>query len=204
TNKEKMDIVASSGKLALSATLGNVVSRFRERRFNKLISGLENGDIKLTDHVLSDDSFIGCFLKTNEAIEKASVNEKVEFLTNLFVQGVKDGLIIDKPDLYSEIVTIFSDMSFREIEVLFLVGDILPFTKVDGENSDVGQKNEDAVKLLSEKYSISEDYAFTLISRLQRTGLVVGSNVLGRWPYVRTTQLYRNLKAFLNYQILGS
>gem|GEM_PF-2167619 len=199
-----MEVTTTAGKLALRTTLGKAVQYFREKRFDRLIAGLENGELKIGDTELQSDQFIAGFLKTNEAIEKSAAQEKVDFLVKLFVQGMKENLLTEKPDYYCELVSIFSDLSFREIEVLYLIGDILPYDGESRDNSKVGEQNEKAARLLAEKYSVSEEYAFTLISRLQRTGLVVGSNVLGRWPYVRLSQMYQEIRSFLHLQVHGN
>ncbi|QTL34003.1 hypothetical protein [Pseudoalteromonas viridis] len=199
-----MELATTAGKIALRASLGQAVKHFREKRFERLISGLENGDIKLGDRELESDQFIACFLKTNEAIEKSAAQAKVDFLIKLFVSGIKENIIVEKPDYYSELVTIFSELSYREIEVLYLIGDTLPYDGESRDNSKVGEQNETAAKLLALKYNVSEEYAFAMISRLQRTGLVIGSNVLGRWPYVRLTQLYKDIRSFLHFQALGN
>lgn len=198
---DSVEIAATAGKLALRTTLGKAVQTFRERRFNRLIEGLEKGDIKTDDFDLQSDQFIACFLKTNEAIEKSAAKEKVDFLIGLFMQGVKENLIVEKPDFYNELISIFSELSYREIEVLYLLDGVLPVDGEDRENSRVGEQNEEAAKLIAEKYGVTEEYGFTLISRLQRTGLVVGCNVLGRWPYVRLSQMYTSIKSFLHSQV---
>lgn len=196
-----MEIAATVGKLALRTTLGKAVQTFRERRFNRLIEGLEKGDIKTDDFDLQSDQFIACFLKTNEAIEKSAAKEKVDFLIGLFMKGVKENLIVEKPDFYNELISIFSELSYREIEVLYLLDGVLPVDGEERENSRVGERNEEAAKLIAEKYGVTEEYGFTLISRLQRTGLVVGCNVLGRWPYVRLSQMYTSIRSFLHSQV---
>lgn len=194
--------LTTTGNAVLRVSLERAVQYFREKRFNRLIKGLENGEINIDNLDLQSDQFIACFLKTNEAIEKSATKKKVDFLVKLFVKGIKECIITDKPDYYSELISIFSDLSYREIEVLYLIGGVLPYDEKGLDNCTVGEKNEEAVQKLANHYNVSEESAYALISRLQRTGLVVGSNVLARWPYVKLSQAYKDIWSFLQLQVI--
>ena len=196
-----MTLSTAAGKMALTATLSAAVNSFRKKRFDRLISGLEAGNLKISDSDLQSDQFIACFLKTHEAIEKSSAQEKVDFLVGLFVNGMKSDSIRENPDLYSEAISIFSELSYREIHALYLIGDILPSNDETGENSRIIERNEEASKLLSEEFDISEEYAYAIISRLQRTGLIISTNVLGNRPYVRLSEMYREIRTAIHFKI---
>jgi hypothetical protein len=188
------------GKYAIKEALKISVDTYRNKRFENIIIALSEGEIKISKALLSSDNFISCFLKTNEAIDKATSNEKINALTNIFLSGLRSNLISTLPDLFHEAMSIFSELSYREIIILDIVKKHLPFTVGKG-GAGVADKNNDAIEEICGDLGIQKDLAYVLMSRLQRTGFIIDSAMLGDRRYFIKTELLNNIYGYLDFKI---
>lgn len=188
------------GKAALSKTFNLAVVSYRKKRFERTIAALTAGDITITQAELGSDSFISCFLKTNEAIDKATSNEKIDLLIQVFVCGIKSTLVSKLPDLYHEAISIFSELSYREVLILDIARNHLPFSSDNGAE-DVTNKNKNAIEKIVNQLCIQEDLAYVLLSRLQRTGFIVDSAMLGNHRYFYKTAFLNEIYSYLDLKL---
>ena len=159
------------GKVALRTALDKVIKTYRNNKFDKLIKRLETGEINLTDNELQSDDFIACFIKTIDAIDKAISKEKVAILENLFINGIETQVIRNTPTLYEETLSIISDLSIREIEILFILSEELSIEEAQEESTIVLERNQKAKKRICQRYNISAVYTAALLHRQERKGL---------------------------------
>jgi hypothetical protein len=188
------------GKAALTKTFNLAVSSYRKKRFDRIITALTEGDISISQAEFESDSFISCFLKTNEAIDKATSNEKIGLLMQVFLCGINSNLISKLPDLYHEAITIFSELSYREVLILDIAKNHLPFSS-SNEGERVGDKNKETIDKIASKLGIQEDLAYVLLSRLQRTGFIIDSAMLGNQRYFYKTAFLNEIYSYLDLQL---
>ena len=191
------------GKVALRTALDKVIKTYRNNKFDKLIKRLETGEISLTDNELQSDDFIACFIKTIDAIDKAISKEKVAILENLFINGIETQVIRNTPTLYEETLSIISDLSIREIEILFILSEELSIEEAQEESTIVLERNQKAKKRICQRYNISAVYTAALLHRLERTGLIVDGNFIGGPEYFMSP-LYQEIKKLIHYEIWQS
>jgi hypothetical protein len=184
-------------KTTLTQTLNIAVGSYRKKRFEKIIDRLSDGTITISQSELHSDSFISCFLKTNEAIDKATSNKKIDALIQVFLSGLRTNLVLNLPDLFHEAISIFSELSNREIIILEIARKYLPSS--GGDN--VVDKNNMAIEAICTQLGVEKDLAYVLMSRLQRTGFIIDSAMLGNLRYFCKTALLNEVYSYVDLKI---
>ncbi|WP_305454518.1 hypothetical protein [Photobacterium leiognathi] len=156
----------------LAEMLGaEAISKYKQRKRNKILERLSRLEIDRNDAELKKDELIACFLLAEEAIVKSNSLEKVDKIVNIYTGSVANGSLYIGIDAYQEIMSIISDLSDREINLL-----IATYKFFESEY-DPAWEHKDAAKnqqlYISEQLSIDHDLAKALLIRLGRTGLVI-------------------------------
>ena len=118
----------------------------------------------------------------------------------LILSGINSNLISKLPDLYHEAITIFSELSYREVLILDIAKNHLPFSS-SNEGERVGDKNKETIDKIASKLGIQEDLAYVLLSRLQRTGFIIDSAMLGNQRYFYKTAFLNEIYSYLDLQL---
>jgi hypothetical protein len=194
--------IAIVGKITLTNALKFSVVNYRKKRFEKIIDRLSDESISISQSELDSDNFISCFLKTNEAIYKATSNKKIDALIQVFLCGLRTNLVSNLPDLFHEAISIFSELSYREIIILEIARKYLPSSVRD----DVVDKNNMAIEAICNQIGVDKDLAYVLMSRLQRTGFIIDSAMMGDSRYFCKTAFLNEVYSYVDLKInsLGS
>lgn len=186
-------------KASLTKTFDLAVSSYRKKRFERFLTALTVGEINISHVDLESDSFISCFLKTNEAIDKATSNEKIDALIQVFLCGINSNLISKLPDLYHEAISIFSELSYREILILDIARNSLPLSS--DSSGDCVEGNNKTIGTISRELGIQKDLAYVLLSKLQRTGFIIDSAMLGDKRYFCKTAFLNEIYSYLDLKL---
>ncbi|WP_281558105.1 hypothetical protein [Thalassomonas sp. RHCl1] len=178
---------------------------------NKVLTGLESDEISLSDVKKASPGYLACLIRTIEAVERASSVEKVNTLKKLFVASDSSGLIEKQPDFYQEILSIFSELSYREILILFYLDKGgLPYTDDlhvkeperaadDDTLPNPHVQYEEASQYCAYQVKVNSDVLGALLGRLSRTGLIGNAPEWTSLVYF-FTPLYRDLKQFFAFE----
>lgn len=198
--------------LSKSMKVFSLIKEYSQRRnYEKIVSQLLNNEISLKEAKLSNNYYLAAIIKTIEAVQRASCAEKMNLLKYFFIACETKNIILDKPDFYQEILSIFSELSYRELLILTYLYDAkLPFTDdthvktpeicIDNDSYPNPQvQYEQAISFCSNKMMIEEDMLCALLGRLARTGLIGNAP---EWTSLVFffTPLYREVKDFLSME----
>lgn len=194
-----MEVIEIKSSTVLKV-LGKGIEYFRNKRINKLVEDLRNGDIEISDDSIKSESFLSSFISTVDAIQKASGHQKVKFLTNLFIVGVKEGYLEENTDEFHELLSIVGGLSEKELLVLAKCGDFLPEAVFNLDQlNDLApeQKNKQLINVLIKEQGMSEGDAVATISGLQRTGFLIPLSKASPLPQFLLTEKYVTLKKYI-------
>lgn len=105
------------GKLSFGIITTAISTR---NKFNaeKLIERLKNSEIELNDELIQSNEFLGFTVKTLTAINAATKKNKIEFLLNIYVNGLNDSEFFQKSEKFAELMDIVSSLSEDSIILL--------------------------------------------------------------------------------------
>lgn len=152
--------------------LANVgISKYKEHRRKKILKAIEEGVLSAASHEAASDEFISAYLATEDALMKASSQNKFNFLLNLFLQGSNSGRIEREPDAYQEVLSIVNELSERELTILYFLYEYeREHGPMDGQLS---RPINHQVTYLVEKTFLERELIVALLVRLRRTGLII-------------------------------
>ncbi|PAJ73390.1 hypothetical protein CJF42_16120 [Pseudoalteromonas sp. NBT06-2] len=186
-----------------------------QNTINNILAKLESDEITLSEAKRKSPSYLACLIRTIEAVERASTVEKINTLKNLFVVSDSLGLIEKQPDFYQEILSIFSELSYREVLILYYLDKGgLPYTndlhvkepeKVADDETlpNPHEQNEEANQYCAYQVGVNIDVLGALLGRLTRTGLIGNAPEWTSLVYF-FTPLYRELKQFFAFDFYES
>lgn len=187
---------------ASAATSKAITSIAQHRNKMHTIEALENNGITLDEVRKSDPYYVGCVLRTIEAIERASRQEKVELLLSFYTSCDKANIIIQQPDSYQEVLSLLDDMSYTELKLIYLLGkNNHPYTydAINPEKQEEANKRYKASKEAVAKAMELDPFKLSArMARLTRTGLVESLSAWDANVYY-LTPLYRELKKFVTF-----
>lgn len=187
---------------ASAATIKSITNIVQHRSKMRTIELLENNGITLSQVRKSDPYYVGCLLRTIEAIERASRQEKVELLLSFYTSCEKANVMTQQPDSYQEVLGLLEDMSYTELNLIYLLEkNNHPYTydaidpKKQEEVSKRYQASKDAV---SKAMGLDHFKLSARMARLTRTGLI---ETLSAWDsnVYYLTPLYKELKRFVTF-----
>lgn len=192
-----------------AAKLFRFLSEFSQKRNSeRILSLLQNNDITLSEAIRTDPYYLASIHKTIDAITRASCHEKVVVLRELFIQAESTGFIAKEPDLYQEMLSIISELSYREILILRYLeeGGLLqsdhPKALNPTPNEEVGNLAAhiffNAKEHCANKLKLNQGSLDALMVRLLRTGLLTSSQTWESHIYF-FSPLYRDLRGFITY-----
>ena len=196
----------------LFQSLMRIVNKNKEE---SLLSKLELDGITISEAKIQSPGYLSSVIRTIEALERASTIEKVNMLKELFILGDSTGLIEKRPDFYQEILSIFSELSYREILILFYLNEGgLPYTddlhvkepeRVADDDSlpNPQEQYEEAIQYCAYQVTVNSDVLGALLGRLSRTGLIGNAPEWTSLVYF-FTPLYRDLKQFFAKEFHGT
>ncbi|KWW43371.1 hypothetical protein GJ26_18365 [Vibrio cholerae] len=103
-----------------------LISKYKQGKRTKILERLSKLEIKRDDAELKKDELIACFLMAEDAISKSSSLEKMDKILNIYTGSIANGSIYSETDSYGEIMSIISDLSDREINLLMANYKFLP------------------------------------------------------------------------------
>lgn len=193
-----------------AAKLFKVLSEFsREKNSAKILSLLQNNELTLSEAIRADPYYLASIHRTVDAITRASCHEKVAVLRELFIRSESAGFISKEPDLYQEMLSIVSELSYREILILryleeggLLQSDHPKALNPTPHEEEVGNLAAHiffkAKEHCAGKLKLNQGSLDALIVRLLRTGLLTSSQTWESHIYF-FSPLYRELRGLITY-----
>ncbi|MGR2993271.1 hypothetical protein ABMX80_22115 [Vibrio vulnificus] len=168
-----MDVVTFSRMIVTGG-----YSLYKQRKREQLIQAMSQAKIDLDAPELQNDEFIGCFLATEDAIAKCTSVTKFNALVSMFVNGVKHGKVQTETEQYQEVLSIISDLSLREIHILYHLYqfDMTYKAPSDEKSESVAEKQ---LVYVAEQFRSDTESVKAWIIRLKRTGLLISESELG-------------------------
>lgn len=167
------------------AALTRARSRWKAQRVIEL---LNEGRLSISDWEVKHNPVIGNVLITVDALERASTKEKYEMLMRFYLASCADDSLLKDPDFYQESIQVLSQVSVRELMVLY---------HLDNHQREYhpGTANEYNPKsYIASQLAMQEEDVLALFFRLQGTGLVVPAPLLGGETKPFTSSLYGKIK----------
>lgn len=166
----------------------------------KLIKMLLLSEIKIDDKRVRSNAFLSSFIRTEEAVRKAESQEKFDFLLSLYVGSIKNDLVFEKPDLYSEAIHTLGDMSYREIVLLKTIDDFCRNNKEDYSSHGFNSFNKDMENKIQDVLGLDNKSQEAMTFRLLRTGFILTVSTIdgGVWP--RISPLYKDVLDIIHYK----
>ena len=160
-------------------------NEIREERVRTFFDELASLEHELTEELINSENFLHCYFSTMKAVIGTRRREKIQILANLF----KNSTIIRQidPDTYDEELNILEEMSFREIQILYIIDKHHTWDNVmieqDPESSDSKYKlsisekeftkrNEALKDIISSELNVERRLVDGMLIRLTRTGLI--------------------------------
>jgi hypothetical protein len=205
-----------SPEIQISVRVFNAIKQVAQKnRDEALLAKLEENGISIQEAKLKSAGYLSSLIRTIEAVERASTIEKINILMNLFITSDSRGFIEQQPDFYQEILSIFSELSYRELMILYhLDKGGLPYTddlhvkspELAVDNEDMPnplEQYEEANAYCAKGIKVNQDVLGALLGRLARTGLIGNAP---EWTSLVFffTPLYRDLKRFFSYEFYGA
>lgn len=187
---------------ASAATIKSITNIVQHRSKMRTIELLENNAITLSQVRKSDPYYVGCLLRTIEAIERASRQEKVELLLSFYTSCEKADVMTQQPDSYQEVLGLLEDMSYTELNLVYLLEkNNHPYTydAIDPKKQEEVSKRYRASKdAVSKAMGLDHFKLSARMARLTRTGLI---ETLSAWDanVYYLTPLYKELKRFVTF-----
>ncbi|MCG8336265.1 MAG: hypothetical protein MJE63_17295 [Proteobacteria bacterium] len=167
------------GKIAspiLKFATGGVLKHFKNKRRKALLEGLESCDYTIDSPEIQKDEFIVCYLATEQAVFKSVSQTKLNALISLFLNSLESKKIFEQSDQYIEVLSIVSELSERELVILFWIFKFEEKYKRSISNKEQGVKKQ--LDFLNEKTGLGRELLRALIIRIKRTGLLLSENDL--------------------------
>lgn len=157
-------------------TIGNAIEVHQRIKIQELLE-LILLDGTITENMINNVDVIMEFARLVDVVNKLRTNQKIEYLANLFKNTIKEN---EKEfDEYEEFLQKMNDLSYRELELLFLLEDSLQKNTIQTTNSDEvgnGFKPEMVWKCFLEnvkdKIGLDDGVATSLVSGTMRSGFV--------------------------------
>lgn len=166
-----MDIISLTSSQLVKFIGGDLVQKYKLRKRKKILDSLANREIELSSSDLESDEFISSYLATEDALLKASSEHKFNFLLNLFINGINSRKLLTDTDSYQEAVAILSELSERELIILYHIYNYESQHGTTGRVSERGHLHQ--VDYLSQMTLLSKDLIISILVRLRRTGLIL-------------------------------
>nr|WP_313016546.1 hypothetical protein [Moraxella sp. CTOTU48841] len=121
---------------------------------DKLVEKLKNSQINLDDDLVQSNEFIGYTLKVLAAINTATRQAKIDYLLNIYINGLSDSEFYNRSEKYSELVDIISTLSEDSIVLLIeIYKDYIEQNKVEDSNN--------AIRITNKLHISYEDFIST-------------------------------------------
>lgn len=190
-------------------TISVAVEAHQRKKLQKLMT-LIIEDNTITEEMVNDVDVIMEFAKMVDVVNRLRTSQKIEYLANLFKNMVKDS---DRDyDEYEEYLQKLNDLSWRELELLFLLEEAVQSNLIEtvntvNSNGEVFEESEgynaekvwdSFLKLSKESTELEEGMITSIISGTMRSGFVQHISIL--YPgtavtvYVTTTYFRRLLE----------
>lgn len=206
----------------VSATALNIIdSRLTNRKADMALIDLASGK-KDVNEIGRDSHEIYRFTLLVESLNKASTYAKANVLKNLYLAFDGDNKSEKDDDFFFEILSILSELSDREIHILYLlevyysehIADRCSDVKYSRYFKDItseglgfgGSPSDSFYYFAAEKLGLDSKYLTGLMKRLERSGLIVlkGGDLHAKFPIYVHTELYREIKTRLIMAMEGT
>ncbi|CDT91524.1 hypothetical protein [Vibrio coralliirubri] len=167
---------AAIGKVVANAVAGKGVEIYKNHKREKLLNALEEGDLSVDSNQLQKDEFIASYLATERALERSISVAKVDALTSMFYRGVESQKLFEQYDVYQEVLSIVTDLSERELHLMYHLYQFSEQTNNSSSDSDDLAKQQH--EYLADKLGISREMVKAMLVRLRRTGLILSESEL--------------------------
>lgn len=172
--------------MLLNETMEKFLSTFQKKKRDELLNIIFDDAEIITFDMLNNVEFIMNFMKTLEAVNRLSSNDKVKYFANVLKNGYLSGCVLDN-DEFDEYLFALSTLSYRQINILV---DLYYHEKNNGKamrEDDGKEQNQltvsgeiwgEFVDCVSSKYSLSVQEVRGILTSISRTGFcaeVVGT-----------------------------
>ena len=170
----------------LDDSIDATLTEFQEAKREELLNIISNDVGNITIDRVNNVEFIMNFVKTLEAVNRLSSNDKVKYFATL----LKSGYLVDDPmstDEFDEYLSNLSTLSYRQINLLidlFIheknnVSDYVDDeSKKDNKLASRSGRWGDFIDMVTTKYSLTKEEVIAVFSSISKTGFcaeVVGT-----------------------------
>ncbi|EPW5502272.1 TPA: hypothetical protein RQK06_004281 [Vibrio vulnificus] len=149
---------------------------------------LKLGELSLDSPEIKYNKNIATSLVTYEALARASSQEKFDLLMEFYLKASTSGVIDEDSDFYHESLGALSNLSVRELMVLY---------HIDNYQQKVSPNHErdyEPEKYVSEKMALDQDSVLALFHKLLGSGLVIQCARFGGVVRIYCSPDYRKIK----------
>lgn len=171
----------------------------RHERTRIFFDALADGKVQLSEDLIQSDDFLHCYFKTVSAALNTRRKEKIQMFAHLLRYAL-DGDTFSSIEEYEEVLSIFDEVSYRELGVLVTLNGFeaaAAHQTFDSDVARIGSYWEAFRNKACEKFDISVEVFGPFMTRLERTALFT-RNTDAFWDthpgFGMTTQLFARLK----------
>lgn len=179
-----------SAALKSAKALYDIRSNYKQ---NQLFELLKKGELSINDSEVKYNKIISAIIVTQEVLERANCEEKFEILMSFYMASTTSKLIDEDPDFYHEALAALSNLSFRELTVLYHLDE---YQKKVSHRSEINYKPEDYI---ADKTHILIDDVYALFHRLLSSGLVIQCPLMGGYVRVYTSPIFSRIQRLITY-----
>jgi hypothetical protein len=168
----------------------NGIEIVQSKKRNKIIESLASGRVSIDEDFVQSDSFIISTHRTIEALTIGLGAAKLDMISDMYFNGLNNNLIENNASSYLELLDIVSSLSEREISILIEMDK----WSITG----VGKRKYASINdhLISE-LNINNELLQGILSRLQRTGLIIAEGIFGAGFIPSLSGIWGELKDLL-------
>lgn len=181
----------------------------RMDRLRTFFDELANGDIELTEELISKEDFLHFYFATLRAAINTRQREKIRMLARFLLSGLRDNFE-PSADEYEELLDILGTITIREFGVLYDLYNYeksYPKSATENELQNATRYWPQAIAEITKKYDIPQDSFEAFLAKIERTGLylrITGGFMNYSGNIGKTTTLFRRLLEFVKKESNGS
>ena len=178
----------------------------RSDRLKTFFDELANGDIELTEELISTEDFLHFYFATLRAAINTRQREKIRMLARFLLSGLRSNFE-PSADEYEELLGILDAITLREFGVLY---DLYNYEQKSPKNVSENELQNatrywpQAIAEVTKKYDIPRDSIEAFLAKVERTGLylrITGGFIDYNGNIGRTTPLFKRLLEFIKKEI---
>lgn len=182
--------------------VGTYVNKLKAKRLKIFFDQLTNGDIQLTEDIISNDNFLHAFFATTHYVVNSRSDLKLKAFAEILKSLYRDQISIDQHEDYAKI---FDELTEREFIILSTKNNFE--RKHENTNPGLNQLQHtstywnDFKTHVTDTLEINEGELNSMLIRIQRTGCYikyVGYMDESQDQIGHTSEIFRKLKEIIN------